>query len=373
VLLTDLQTPDFDTMQEHRLPPPPRPVSSVRSTDFLEAAKSLGDLLTTHRVEEPDLGHGLAGIVLFQAYLGSVLEDRQFTDEARDGLARLRRILKYRNQPLKSPGGFNGWGGPIYLLSHLAVLWAEPELLNEAETMAMKVFGLLNRDDPLDLHDGTAGFLSALLSLYRCTGSRHTLRQAVKCGDRLLDGITERLRFEGPLTALLPGVQGMAGPLLQLAQASYAERFRSAAETLLSCRRSERLSTDSLTRGRSLLQAVPEVEQVMLKEINALLERVAAAPPCATHSLDGGEMGVVQLFVDAVETYGRQRWRSEAQFRSVRVLQDAKRRGWLCQGSPDGESKGLRHGLAGIGYGLLRVARPQLVPSVLNLAPPLTL
>ena len=47
------------------------------------------------------------------------------------------------------------------------------------------------------------------------------------------------------------------------------------------------------------------------------------------------------------------------------VLESLERDGWLC-GVPEGvETPGLMTGLAGIGYGLLRLADPGRVPSVL--------
>jgi hypothetical protein len=52
------------------------------------------------------------------------------------------------------------------------------------------------------------------------------------------------------------------------------------------------------------------------------------------------------------------------------VLVSIDRDGWRC-GNPLGvESPGLMTGLAGIGYGLLRIAEPTLVPSALALQPP---
>lgn len=52
------------------------------------------------------------------------------------------------------------------------------------------------------------------------------------------------------------------------------------------------------------------------------------------------------------------------------ILESIEREGWLC-GLPSGvESPGLMTGLAGIGYGLLRLAAPERVPSVLTLDPP---
>jgi lantibiotic modifying enzyme len=386
-------------MPSPSLPPPTSadraPGTPARKDDLVAAARAVGDLLRDRAwvrgdaagwnglvpsqhgwsVEPlgPDLGNGRSGIILFLAYLGSVADDERSTVLAQDALKELRRQLRRSRGTMTSVGGFTGWGGPIYLLTHLGVLWAEPGLLDEAEALAEVLGGLVERDEALDMEAGTAGCLAALLSLYRCTGSRQTLRRAMSCGDRLLEGVAERLRGEGPLTALMPGAAGMAGPLLELAQATYAERFRSAAESLLACKRSGRLSADVLGQGRSLLQAVPQVEEALSGEITALLEAVAASEPCGNHSLGRGEMGVVQLFVEAAETYGRHRWRTEARTRAAAVLAEARQSGWVCDTPTGAETPGLLRGLAGIGYGLLRLAQPNLVPSVLTLAPPQTL
>ena len=52
------------------------------------------------------------------------------------------------------------------------------------------------------------------------------------------------------------------------------------------------------------------------------------------------------------------------------VLDSINKHGWLC-GIPMGvETPGLMTGLAGIGYGLLRLAEPERVPPVLTLGPP---
>ena len=61
----------------------------------------------------------------------------------------------------------------------------------------------------------------------------------------------------------------------------------------------------------------------------------------------------------------------EADRRAALILEEIDREGWLC-GVPLGvESPGLMTGLAGIGYGLLRLAEPTRVPSVLVLEPPM--
>jgi lantibiotic modifying enzyme len=52
------------------------------------------------------------------------------------------------------------------------------------------------------------------------------------------------------------------------------------------------------------------------------------------------------------------------------ILDDIRGAGWLCGNPLRVESPGLMTGLAGIGYGLLRLAAPERVPSVLLLEPP---
>jgi lantibiotic modifying enzyme len=52
------------------------------------------------------------------------------------------------------------------------------------------------------------------------------------------------------------------------------------------------------------------------------------------------------------------------------IIASMKKYGWLC-GAPLGvESPALMNGLASICYGLLRLADPDRVPSVLTLSPP---
>jgi lantibiotic modifying enzyme len=81
-------------------------------------------------------------------------------------------------------------------------------------------------------------------------------------------------------------------------------------------------------------------------------------------------MGNVELLLQA----SQMSWSSDAHERlaafSRYILRSIKEHGWRC-GVPFGlETPGLMTGLAGIGYGLLRLAEPQRVPSVLLLEPP---
>jgi lantibiotic modifying enzyme len=63
-------------------------------------------------------------------------------------------------------------------------------------------------------------------------------------------------------------------------------------------------------------------------------------------------------------------WSEELARLSGAILDSIQHNGWLCGLPLSVQSPGLMTGLAGIGYGLLRLAEPDRVPSVLLLAPP---
>ena len=52
------------------------------------------------------------------------------------------------------------------------------------------------------------------------------------------------------------------------------------------------------------------------------------------------------------------------------MLDSMDERGWLCGVALGVETPGLMTGLAGIGYGLLRLADPHRVPDLLTVEPP---
>ena len=62
--------------------------------------------------------------------------------------------------------------------------------------------------------------------------------------------------------------------------------------------------------------------------------------------------------------------RTEVNGRAAGILNSIERDGWLCANPRRLESPGLMTGLAGIGYQLLRLARPETVPTVLTLEAP---
>jgi lantibiotic modifying enzyme len=89
------------------------------------------------------------------------------------------------------------------------------------------------------------------------------------------------------------------------------------------------------------------------------------------HCLCHGDLGNAELFLQAAEIFpDGGRWRAEAKRAGDRVLASITEHGWRSGLPRWVEVPGLMTGLAGIGYGLLRLAVPERIPSVLLLDPP---
>ncbi|MBV9789414.1 MAG: type 2 lantipeptide synthetase LanM, partial [Chloroflexi bacterium] len=88
------------------------------------------------------------------------------------------------------------------------------------------------------------------------------------------------------------------------------------------------------------------------------------------HSLCHGDLGNLELLLQAGVLLDDPQWQAETRRIASMVVASIDRHGWLSGLPLSVESPGLMTGLSGIGYGLLRLAAPEQVPSVLLLAPP---
>jgi type 2 lantibiotic biosynthesis protein LanM len=357
-----------------------------------------------------DLYDGLPGVVLFLAYLGACTGEDRYTILAHGALATLRRQVERGQTFFTSLGGFNGWGGVIYAYTHLGTLWRQPALLAEAEALVEQVGPLIERDEHLDVSRGVAGYLGSLLSLYQCAPAAGTHAAMVRCGERLiarLRPMDQGSAWVTPLPALQPltgfahGAAGMAWALLRLTALTGEERFRAAARAGIAYERGlfspleenwpdlrdlKALGlpgTNGSPRflagwcfgaagiGLARLWTLPHLDDAATRsEIDTALQTTLARGFGANHSLCHGDLGNLELLVQASTTLAQPRWHAEVGRLSARILESIARFGWRCGNSLGVESPGLMTGLAGIGYGLLRLAVPEQVPAVLMLAPP---
>ncbi|HLZ59636.1 MAG TPA: type 2 lanthipeptide synthetase LanM family protein [Ktedonosporobacter sp.] len=366
-----------------------------------------------------DLYSGVAGIALFLAYLGAVTGIAKYTALARAALASEREQVKELREPLETVGGYNGWGGIIYLYTHLGVLWQDQALLHEAEELVGLLPKLIDKDQSMDVIAGSAGCILCLLSLYHVLPSAHTLALALQCGDHLLaraaqcggdpSTATETGRqvnqHQHPLTGFSHGAAGIALSLLKLAALSGQERFRDGAVAALEYERSvfsperqnwpdfrELAETNSTLAnlpsreetpfmatwchgapgiGLGRLASLPYLDDALIRdEIDAALQTTLTQGFGLNHSLCHGDLGNLETLLVAAHALGDQEYQAHVERLAAMILASIETHGWLT-GIPLGvETPGLMTGIAGIGYQCLRLAEPERVPSVLVLAPP---
>ena len=94
--------------------------------------------------------------------------------------------------------------------------------------------------------------------------------------------------------------------------------------------------------------------------------------PGANHSLCHGDLGNLDFLLQASQATGDQELVLKVDELTNQIIASMKKYGWLCGVPLSVESPALMNGLAGICYGLLRMAEPDRVPSILILGPPVS-
>jgi len=123
--------------------------------------------------------------------------------------------------------------------------------------------------------------------------------------------------------------------------------------------------------GLSRVYAAPLLNDSEIgREIGIALETTLHKGFGGAHCLCHGDVGNLELLIEASGLPGYEQWKAIVTRRAGWLLNVARRHGWFCSTPKGVETPGLMLGLAGIGYGLLRLADPDSVPSVLTLQPP---
>jgi type 2 lantibiotic biosynthesis protein LanM len=356
----------------------------------------------------PSLYDGLAGVILFLAYLGAPCGD-SYTLLAEEALLSLRRQIAEQRSLFRVIGAFSGWGGVIYLLTHLGSIWKRPDLLSEAEEIVHMLPPLIGQDQDLDLLTGAAGCLCGLCVLYEVTGSDLALSTAIQCGKHLCakaehveGGLAWSTRVSNgrPLTGLSHGAAGIAFALLRLAEYSDEVQFSETAEGALEYERATFSSREQnwpdfrdlpLTEGDTSdakcmtawchgapgiglgrLATLPQLKNSLVREeIDIAIATTIRSGFGKNHSLCHGDLGNLELLLQSSNLSGEERLRRDLDRFTAAISADIANRGWVCGTPRCIESPSLMTGLSGIGYQLLRLAHPGKIPSVLTLQAPM--
>lgn len=361
-----------------------------------------------------DLYSGLPGIALFFAYLSVVTDQPELVTFSQRVLKSAKACIKRSLYGQGSIGVFNGLSGWIYVLCHCAVLWSDPSLIDDALEAVDVLLSKAHSCLWPGLLLGYSGCLAALLVLHQLCPAIRVERLIRVCADALVrDAITVRhgvawktpIRAKAPLTGAGHGNAGIAWPLLAAATVTQCPTYRNLGQRAIDYETSTFVGMEGnwpdfrfLLRhpdgrpvcgresvfsalwcwgasgiGMMRLRCLPHVvsPQAIRLDIDAALETTMNYGFGRSHCLCHGDLGNADLFVLASEILDDGCWLREARRVASLTLSSFSREGFLCGNPHWVESPGLMTGLAGIGYGLLRVAQPETVPSLLALCAPI--
>ncbi|MGT8956980.1 type 2 lanthipeptide synthetase LanM family protein [Bacillus cereus] len=354
-----------------------------------------------------DLYDGVPGVALFLAYLGEITSEKHYTSLAKAALKTIEDYINNNRNLIKSIGGFDGFGGIIYTLTHLGVLWNKPQLISKAKEIVNYLPDLIEQDDQFDIISGAAGCIGSLLALYRIAPDNQILNIAIQCGNWLVTNAEAQERGVGwpdpvfakkPLTGFSHGAAGIAWALLELAELTGHEHFRKTAISAIEYERSLfSRKEDNWPDLRGLVNrnskqdcfattwchGAPGIglsrlymlryldDKKIYSEIDAALRNTLFYGFFENHSLCHGDLGNLELLVQARGKLNEEKWGLYINDIKAKILNSIENNGWLCGNPLKVEAPGLMTGIAGIGYGLLRLAEPSRVPSVLMFEPPL--
>ena len=338
-----------------------------------------------------DLYEGNGGIALFLAYLGQESGDAAFTDAARGLLKDILHVLHSRDRRWSNLSGFIGAPSLVYVLTHLAALWKDPELIAEARALAKSVLRVDPDEKSLDVLLGPAGCLLAVLPLAQSHGGdalKLAKRSAAYLMERAADGEKRWKKIEVK-RGFSHGLAGVAYAFQELARITAIGAYSEEAREMLVCER------EFLTGGRWTdthnYKGRPQVSwchgaagialgrlgmyrslktNELRKDIDEALAEVSKHFWMESQCLCHGSLGNLEPLLVAADYPEFGKWTSGLPERAGAVTADVISRGWRSMLPSQTLGIDLFTGLSGLGYGFLRLHNPEQTPSVMLLASP---
>jgi lantibiotic modifying enzyme len=291
------------------------------------------------------LGNGYMGVALFLAQVAELTGIARYATMAHRALAGLPKLfdLMARRPDLVAAigcGGFHGFGGIAYGLARLAILLDDPGLRDATRTAIDLAATAAKAPGLPGVASGAAGCLAAMTAVHTELGAPAARTLARDCADGLADLVRTTDLTRAP-SGFLDGAAG-----IDWALARPATRHRARTGDLGWC-----------TGVAGIAMAGGPVTELL-----------ADRPVFADLSLCHGELGIAEALTIRARA-GDQAAATARRRRAGLILDAHTRHGARC-GTPGGViTPGLLTGLAGIGYGLLRLGFADRVPSVLLLQP----
>ena len=351
------------------------------------------------------LGYGLydgsCGVALFLAALAKITGDSQWRELAFATLQPLRHDLQDAKPNfvaqltrLLGISGATGLGSIAYALAQISQLLQESALLADAlKAAALITPDLIAADQTFDITEGAAGAILGLLALPAST----PLEQAIACGEHLLEHQTStdnrlrawKTRNGKQLTGFSQGAAGIAYALLRLFAVTKETRFLDAATEAIAYEQSVFLAeaqnwydfrseepcfrvswahgAPGIGLGRLGGLSVLDTTDIQ-QEIAIALETTQKFALSGVDNLCWGNLGRMETLLVASQKLDRPDLLEFVHQAVTHIVTQAQAQStftFFPNFPPKVYNPGFFHGATGIGYELLRIAYPSVLPSIL--------
>ena len=387
---------------------------AIRQDDGSIAWIGLSYILNADRLQMQPLGEclydGNCGIALFLAALTYITGSTQFSNLALGAIHSLSRIVQTSDADAKRRlaqhlgiGGASGLGSITYSLVKISQFLSCAAVLENAQQIAHLITPeLIAADQQLDIIQGAAGTILGLLALYNETGDRAVLDKASLCGQHLLahrvsvDNAPRAWKTLGerPLTGFSHGAAGIAYALLRLYDVTLDSVYLEAAregiayegcvfnqavgnwpDYRFACEPNSNVQfmvtwchgAPGIGLARLGGLSILETEEIH-QDVEVALQTTQKYLQQDRDHLCCGQMGQSEVLLVAAQKLSRSSLRQTAHQIAAWVVARAQQtEGYQLFPNlpPQVFNPGLFQGTAGIGYQLLRLAYPEVLPSVL--------
>ncbi|MFI5711246.1 type 2 lanthipeptide synthetase LanM family protein [Kribbella sp. NPDC051620] len=315
------------------------------------------------------LSNGYTGVALFLAQVGTLTGAGKYSELARDAIRPLPQLLETlahspETAQLVGPG-MHGLGGISYGLSRLESLLGDAEL-GSWLTMSLEIAGNLETD-PAEFCSYSVGAAGGLTAMQAIQDHVLAANLASRYADELLAAIEFGARRENPNPdpGFTHGYQGLAWSLGRYG--TPGDRYHAAAIVAADLDRQGAAPNPGWCSGDAGA-TLARLSAGVPADLEAYLQSATERPVLSDMSLCHGELGAVEPILWLAEG-GAPAIEAVRRRRAGLVLAAVQQYGPQC-GTPRGvTSPGLLTGLAGVGYGLLRLGFGSRIPSVLLLEP----
>lgn len=312
------------------------------------------------------LAQGYTGVALFLAQAGVLAGAERYTALAHEAVLPLPALLKMLAADPElcaavGPGAYDGLGGILYGLVRLSTLLDADLADSLPDALTALEHAVMGRMD-LGFADGAAGALAAAVATHEATGARRALELAEAVADALAPAAARGNGAAG----FAEGAAGIGWALWR--HADHRADGKGHPEIAAGLLRSADTAPEAAAPNPSWTTGLPGIAAATahLPGRDDLATRLAALGDGPELSAGHGAFGALEA-LSVLAGQGDTTASAALGRAGGRVLATVEGQQHRCATPGQVPSPGMLTGLAGIGYGLLRLCSPAHVPSALLL------